>query len=233
MRTLPPGVLDAVPRARRDGAVVRAPGALAAPGLAVAGTVIGGTLAGDACAAGLALPASGLALTLASAGLWLTGLKREQRTRIALTIAVALALLAMAALQQLLICVLGRAGMAAADLLQAGGLILLFAALALELVHRRRANAPALEAPGAPAPLADTIEAIATRLGREHGIDVVCELSADADADAATRRALVRMLRAAIADSARNGEPSVRVELRAGPRLLVTRLERAQAAATA
>ena len=230
MRTLQSGVLDAVPRARRDGASVRAPGALAAPGLAVAGTFIGGTLAGDACATSLALPASGLALTVASAALWLTGLRREQRTRIAIAIAVALAVLSMAALQQLLMCVLGRAGMVAADLLQAGGLILLFVALALELVRRRRATAPVQVAPGAPAPLADTIEAIATRLGHEHGIDVVCELSADADADEATRRALVRMLRAAIADSARNGEPSVRVELRAGPRLSVTR-ERAQAAA--
>jgi hypothetical protein len=229
MRTLEPGVLEALPRARRDGAPVR----WAAPGLAVAGTALGGTFAADGCATSLALPASGLALTVASGVLWLTGTPREQRGRIALTIAVAIALLSLAALQQLLICALGRTGMTVADLLQAGGLILLLAALVTELVRRRRSAARVRVAPPAPAPLAEAIEAIATRLGREHGIEVVCELTADAEPDAATRRALLRMLRAAIVDTAREGGTSVRVELRTGARPSVTRLEPAQATAGA
>jgi hypothetical protein len=191
------------------------------------GGAASGALAGDACASGLALPASGLALTVAGALLWLTALPRERRDRIALAIAAALALLSIAALQQLFVCMLGREAMLAADLLQAGGLALLFVALALELDRRRRARAAAAVAAAAPGPafewpLARTVEATALRLGRRHGLRVLCDLSADAKADEATRRALLRVVRTAIADAARRDATSVRVELRKGPRLSVT-----------
>ena len=220
MRTLEPGILDAVPaapRRARDVAAAR----WAAPGIAVGGTAAG-ALAGDACASGLALPAVGFALTVASAALWLTGLGRERRDHIALSIAVALALLSIAALQQLFVCLLGREGMAAADLLQAGGLILLFAALALALDRRRRARAAAAAVAHGSRLLAQTIEASAISLGRSHGVQVVCDLSADVEADDATRDALLRVLRVSIAEAAgRGGASVVRVELRRGPCLSV------------
>jgi hypothetical protein len=225
MLTQEPGILDALParpRRARDVAAAR----WGAPGVALGGTALG-AFAADACAPGLALPASGLALTVAGAVLWLTGMSRERRDRIALAIAVALALLSIAALQQFLVCALGREAMMVADLLQAGGLILLLVALGLALDrHRRRratVAAPVARPPQPLRPLARTVEVTAMSLGRRHGIDVVCDLSADAEADDATRRALLRLLRTAIADAARRGDAStVRVELRKGPRLSVT-----------
>ena len=117
-----------------------APAGWAAPGVALAGTAAG-ALVGEACAGDLALPSSGLALTLAGAALWVTGVPRERRDRIALSIGVALALFAMAALQQLLACLLGRTGLPPAQLLRAGGLALLLVALVIELDRRRRARA--------------------------------------------------------------------------------------------
>ena len=72
-------------------------------------------------------------------------------------------------------------------------------------------------------PLAQTIEAAAISLGLRHGLTVFCDLSADVEADDATRYALLRILREAIANAANHGDArSVRVELRAGPRLSVT-----------
>jgi hypothetical protein len=144
MLTLDPGSFD-VPRAGRE----RIAAGLAAPGLALAGTAAG-TLAGDACSPGLALPVSALALTVVGTVLALTGLSRERRDRIALVIAAGLALLSMAALQQLLACALGRDGIALVDLLQTGGMILLVVALALELLRRRRARAAAAAPPRRP-----------------------------------------------------------------------------------
>ena len=225
MLTQEPGILDALParpRAARDDAAAR----WGAPGIALGGTALG-ALAADACASGLALPASGLALTVAGAVLWLTGMSSERRDRLALAIAVALGLLSIGALQQFLACALGREAAMAVELLQAGGLILLLVALALALDrHRRRravALAPAAPAPGPARPLARTVEVTARSLGRQHGLEVVCDLSADAEADDATRRALLRLLRRSIADAARRGDASsVRVELRKGPRLSVT-----------
>jgi hypothetical protein len=229
MVTLEPRILDAVPRARRDAA------RWAAPGMAAGGAATG-LLAGDACASGLALPVSGLALTVAGTLLWLTGLPRERRDRIALAIAAALALLSIGALQHLLVCMLGREAMLAADLLQAAGLALLLVALAL-LVHRRRRARAAVAAPAPPPafdrPLARTVEATALGLARRHGLRVACDLSAGVEADDATRRALLRLLRTAIADAARRDATWVRVELRKGPRLLVTdHAEPRQAAAS-
>ena len=96
-------------------------------------------------APGLVLPVSALALTVAGAVLWVTGLSRERRDRLALLVAAALTLLSMAALQQLLACTLGRDGIAIVELLQAGGMVLLFLALALGLVRGRRARAAAEE----------------------------------------------------------------------------------------
>jgi signal transduction histidine kinase len=264
--------LKAVPRRSRDLAAA----GWAAPGMALGGTVTGG-LVGDACATGLALPGAGVALTLAGAVIWLTGLPRERRDRITLSIAVALALLSIAALQRLLACALARDGLMAAEPLQAAGLSLLFVALALELDRRRSARAAAtavaserrriardlhdgvaqelayirsqgrriaggeklveatdralaesraaISALVRPAdePLAETIEASAISLCERYGLHVVCDLSTDVEADDATREALLRILREAIANAARHGGAgSVRVELRAGPRLSVT-----------
>ncbi len=139
MLTLDPGSLDARPGAGEYG---RAAAGLAGPGLALAGTATG-ALVSDACGSGLALPVTALALTVAGAVLSLPGLSRERRDRLAVLVAAALTLLSMAALQQLLACTLGREGIAIVELLQAGGLILLFVALALELVRRSRARAAA------------------------------------------------------------------------------------------
>jgi hypothetical protein len=139
MLTVEPGFADTVPGADR-----KLPAAWAAPGLAVAGTATG-ALVGDACAGGLALPASGLALTVAGAVLWLAGVVPERRDRIALSIAAALTLLSIAALHQLFICILGREAMMLAELLQAGGLVLLAVALALALNRRRRTRAAAVQ----------------------------------------------------------------------------------------
>lgn len=225
MLTQEPGILDALParpRRARDVAAAR----WGAPGIALGGTALG-ALAADACASGLALPASGLALTVAGALLWLTGMSHERRDRVALAIAVALGLLSIAALQQFLVCALGREAMMVAELLQAGGLIVLLVALALALDrHRRRRSValpPAARPPEPARPLARTVEVTARSLGRQHGLKVVCDLSADAEADDATRRALLRLLRRSIADAARRGDAgAVRVELRKGPRLSVT-----------
>ena len=137
MLTVEPGIADAVPKARR-----RLPAAGLGLGLAVAG-VGAGALAGDSCSPGLALPASGLALTVAGTALWLTGMSRERRDRMALSIAVGLALLSVAALQRFLTCMLGREAMAIADLLQAGGIVMLLVALALGLDRVRRTRAAA------------------------------------------------------------------------------------------
>ena len=228
MLTQEHGILDAppvTPRSVRDAAA----GRWLAPGLAVAGSAAG-LFAADACSSGLALPASGLALTVAGAMLWLTGMRRERRDPLALAIAVAIALLSIAALQQLLVCMMGRAGMAAAEVLQDGGMALLLVALALELARLFRqqpalAQAAAVLAPEiAPRPsLARIVEATAKTLGRRHGLEVQCDLAPDAEADPATRRALLRLLRSAIADTAYRGDArTVRVELREGPRLSVT-----------
>ena len=143
MRTFELGDLEIVPEFRRRTRGVAVAG-WAAPGLALAGTVTG-ALAADGCDAGIALPVSGLALTVAGALLWLTGLPRARRDRIALAIAAALGMLTIAALQQLLACALGREAMLVAELLQAGGLILLFGALLLALHRRRRVHAPHAE----------------------------------------------------------------------------------------
>ena len=121
---------------------------MAGPGLALAGTA-SGAFVSDACGAGLVLPVSALALTVAGAVVWVTGLSRERRDRLAVLVAAALTLLSMAALQQLLACTLGRDGIAIVELLQAGGLVLLFAALALGLVRGHRARAAAEGAPPA------------------------------------------------------------------------------------
>jgi signal transduction histidine kinase len=261
-----------VPSSSREGTV----GSWAAPGVTLGGTVTGG-LVGDACATGLALPGAGVALTFAGAVIWLIRLTRERRDRITLSIAVALALLAIAALQRLLVCVLAREGMMPAELLQAGGLFLLFVALALELDRRRSARAAAtavtterrrlarelhdgvaqelafirsqgrriagaeklveatdralaesraaISALVRPAdePLAQTIEASAISLCERYGLQVVCDLSTDVEADDPAREALLRILREAITNAARHaGAGSVRVELRPGPRLSVT-----------
>jgi signal transduction histidine kinase len=275
MHTFGLGNVEAAPIPPRRARDLAAAG-WAAPGVALAGTITG-SLAADACGAGLALPVSGLALTLAGALLWLTGLQRERRDRITLSIAAALALLAMAALQQLLVCALGREGMLAAELLQAGGLVLLFVGLMAELDSRRHVRAVAIAVAGerrrlarelhdgvaqelayiraqsrrieggeklveaadraleesraaisglvrpADEPLAQTIEAAAISLGERHGVQVVCDLSTNVQADDATRGALLRILREAVANAARHsGATSVWVELRAGPRLSVT-----------
>ena len=86
----------------------------------------------------MALPATGLGLTAAGVLVWIAGVPRGERDRVTLTIAVALALLTTAALQQLLVCMLGRAGMASVELLQAGGLALLLCAVVGEVAGRRR-----------------------------------------------------------------------------------------------
>ena len=136
MLTVDPGSLEIVQRPARGGRAAD----IAAPGLALGGTVTGAFVS-DACGSGLALPASGLALTVAGAVVWLTGLPRERRDRITIAIGVAIGLLSMAALQQLFVCMLGGAGMIAAELLQAGGLIVLFVALVLALrATRARPN---------------------------------------------------------------------------------------------
>lgn len=275
MLTIRPGNVEgaaATPRAARD---VAAAGWVA-PGIALAGTATAG-LAADSCGGAFALPASGLALTVAGTLLWLAGVPRERRDLIALSVATALALLAMAALQQLLACMLGRAGLMSAELLQASGLILLVVALAAWVDRRRRARAAAaavarerrrlarelhdgvaqelayIRAQGrrlaggeklveaadraleesraaisalvraADEPLAQTIEAAAISVAERHGLNIVCDLSPDVEADDATREALLRILREAIANAARDGDASwVRVELRPGPRLCVT-----------
>ena len=116
-----------------------APARWAAPALAVAGA-FAAALAPDACSGPLALPAAGLGLTVAGAIVWIAGIRREDRDRVALAIGVAIALLTTAALQQLLVCMLGRTGMAAVELLQAGGFLLLVCALVGELVRWRRAG---------------------------------------------------------------------------------------------
>jgi signal transduction histidine kinase len=261
-----------VPRKSRDVAKI----GWAGPGVALGGTATGAFMA-DACATGLALPASGLGLTVVGAVLWLTGLPRERRDRVTLPIAVALALLSIAALQQLLLCALGRQVMLVADLLQAGGLILLLVGLALEVDRRRRARAAANAVAGerrrlarelhdgvaqelayirsqsrgiaggekiveaadraleesraaisalvraADEPLARTIEATAVSLGERYGVRVTCDLSAGVEADDATREALLRILREAIANAVRHaGATTIRVELRDGPCLSVT-----------
>ena len=272
MHTIESGTRKAVPRSSRDGTAT----GWAAPGVALGGTGTGG-LVGDACATGLALPGAGLALTVAGAVLWLTGLPRERLDRITLSIGVALVLLSIVALQQFLVCMLGREGMMGAELLQAGGLFLLLAALALELDRVRSARAAAtavaserrrlarelhdgvaqelayirtqgrriaggeklveatdralaesraaISALVRPAnePLAQTIEASAISLCERYRLQVVCDLSADVEADDSTREALLRILREAITNAARHGGAgSVRVELRTGPRLSVT-----------
>ena len=73
-----PGTFEVVPRKSRDVAKI----GWAGPGVALGGTATGAFMA-DACATGLALPASGLGLTVAGAVLWLTGLPRERRDRVA------------------------------------------------------------------------------------------------------------------------------------------------------
>ena len=135
MLTVEPGIADALPEARR-----RLPAA--GLGLAVAGAAAG-ALAGDSCSPGLALPVSGLALTVAGALLWLTGMSKERRDRLAIAVAAGLALLSMAALQQLLACMLGRDAMAVAELLQAGGVMVLVIAAALMIDRLRRARVAA------------------------------------------------------------------------------------------
>lgn len=139
MRTFAWATLQVAPAGRSRVRDV-APAGWAAPGTALAGTAAG-ALVGDVCAGDLALPACGLALTLAGVALWMTGVPRERRDRVALSIGVALALLSMAALEQLLACMLGRAGLPSAELLRVGGLALLLVALIIELDRRRRARA--------------------------------------------------------------------------------------------
>ena len=257
----------------RDGDI--GPTGWVAPGAALAGTAIG-ALAADSCVGGIALPASGLALILTGAALWIAGVPRDRRDLITLSVAVALALLMMAALQQLLACILNRAGMASVELLQASGLLLLVLAITAEVDRRRRARAAAaavsverrrlarelhdgvaqelayiriqsrqlaggeklVEAAdraleesraaisglvrAADEPLARAIEAAAISLGQRHGMSVVCDLSADVEVDDTTRDALLRILREALVNAAKHGNASsVRIELRAGPRLSV------------
>jgi hypothetical protein len=118
------------------------PATLAAPAAVLAGATLT-TLSGDSCGGSFALPASGLALAAAGTVLWLAGVPRQARGRIALAIGVAFALLAVAAMHQLFACILGRAGTATAELLQAGGLILLAVAIAADLVGRWRGRSRA------------------------------------------------------------------------------------------
>jgi signal transduction histidine kinase len=71
-------------------------------------------------------------------------------------------------------------------------------------------------------PLERSVEAAAVSVGERHGVDVVCDLSGGVEADDATREALLRVLREAIANASRHGGArSVRVELRHGPALSV------------
>jgi signal transduction histidine kinase len=129
-----------VASAGRCGVPDLAPAGWAAPGVALAGTAAGAVV-GDACAGSPALPSCGLALTLAGAALWVPAVPRERRDRLAFSIGAALAVLAMAALQQLLACMLGRTTLPPAELLRAGGLGLLIVALVIELDRRRSARA--------------------------------------------------------------------------------------------
>ena len=140
MLTLEPGSLDVGIRRGRE----RAAAGLAGPGLALAGTAAG-ALAADSCGTALALPVSALALTVTGALLWLAGVPRERRDRIVLAVAAALALLSLAALQQLLACTLGRDGMIAAELFRAGGMIVLAVAVVLAVVRMRRERTAAAE----------------------------------------------------------------------------------------
>jgi hypothetical protein len=117
-----------------------APARWAAPVLALAGTSAG-ALAADACSGALALPATGFALTVAGAVVWIAGVPRAQRNRITLAVAVALTLLTLAALQQLLTCMLGRAGVVTAEMLETGGLVVLTVALLAEVAVWWRSRA--------------------------------------------------------------------------------------------
>ena len=270
------GTLDAAPvQPRRSGDVAAA--GWTAPGVALAGTGLV-ALAGDACGVGFALPASGLALTVVGAVLWIAGLPRVRRDRITLSIGVA----TRAALDGGAPAAAGlharpRTGMLTADLLQTCGLALLLVTLALVIDRRgrdRTAAAALLEERRRLArelhdgvaqelayirsqsrrmaggeklveaadraldesraaisalvrandePLARSVEAAAISIGERHGIDVICDLSPDVEADAPTRDALLRILREAISNAARHGgATSVRVQLRPGPRLSVT-----------
>jgi signal transduction histidine kinase len=141
MRILTRGHVDAASVQPRGGRADAA-ATVAAPTIALAGTAAG-VLAERACAAGLALPSTGLALTSAGAVLWLAGRSRELPDRFAVAIGMALVLLSLAALQQLLACALGRTGLPPVELLRTGGLVLLFAALLVELDRRRRTRAAA------------------------------------------------------------------------------------------
>jgi hypothetical protein len=146
MLTLGPGNLGAGPLSPSGLEV--APPAWVAPGAALAGTVAG-FLAPDACSGGFALPISAWALTLTGTVLWFLGVSPERRNRIALAIGVAVGLLTLAALQQLLACVLSRTGMLTPDLLRGAGLLVLFVAIAAELYRRRRARTTAVAPPSA------------------------------------------------------------------------------------
>jgi len=114
----------------------------AAPGIGLAGAAAG-TFTSDVCSGPMAVPAGGLAFTVLAVVLWVASVPRARRDLITLSVLGALALMFMADLQRLLVCMLGRAGMVTVDLLSACGAIVLAFAIAAEIDRRRRARAAA------------------------------------------------------------------------------------------